>query len=161
MTHEPQVITAAPAHALPGKSSRGKYLVIGVLASIAALVAFGAIAGAAQSKHTIKGTMTLYDSETYDYYENGDGCSGEGGYGDIDEGTDVRVKDASGDLIGSGRLESGTVEGGTCVFDFTVDDVDDASYYSVEVSYRGDLSFSKSEMDDNGWQVDVTLGDDS
>jgi hypothetical protein len=160
-TQAPPIVTAAPAQESPTKSGRTKYIVLGVIGTIAVLLVLGAIAGAAEGKHTITGSITLYDSDAYDYYyDDGDSCSGETGYGDIDEGTDVKIKDSSGDLIGSSSLESGIIDDGTCVFEFTVSDVADASYYSVEVSYRGDLSYSKSEMEDKDWDVDLTLGDE-
>ena len=49
-------------------------------------------------------------------------------------------------------------DGFACEFEFTVDGVRDADFYTVEVSHRGGLSFSKAEMEANGWTVEASLG---
>lgn len=130
--------------------------VVGIAAAAWALVG-----RATEDTHTIKGDMTLIDSDRFRRYDVGDACSGSGGYGDIDEGTTVSVKDQKGTLIGSGRLGPGKIEGSvlkTCVFPFEVTGVKDAQFFQVEVSRRGGLSYSKSEMEKNGWTVHASLG---
>lgn len=136
-------------------SSRG--LVISTLVVLVVVVAALAVRSLVtrSPSHTIAGTMTLYESSGG---LNGAYCYGESGYDDIEDGAEVRVTDEDGTLIGSGNLESGRMDAGDCVFKFEVPDVKDTSYYSVEVSHRGGLSFSKSEMESNGWEVHATLG---
>ena len=38
-------------------------------------------------------------------------------------------------------------------------DIDPSDYYSVELGDRGDLSYSRDELADQGWVVGITLGD--
>lgn len=92
------------------------------------------------------------------------GCFSTGGFTDVNAGTPVVVKDASGKIIGTGQLgeghytsSSGLIEEGTlCTFDFSVS-VPDASFYSIEVSHRGVQSFSKSDLESVGWNVQLSL----
>jgi len=53
-------------------------------------------------------------------------------------------------------LESG--EGTMCMLYFEAD-VDRSDYYSIELGSRGDLSFSRKELADDGYVVGISLGD--
>lgn len=87
-------------------------------------------------------------------------CYGEGGYGDIESGLAVVVKDGSGIILATGNLENGqrSPAGGSCTFDFRIRDIKQSGFYSVEVGRRGSLSYSHSEMLSNNWSVAFSLG---
>jgi hypothetical protein len=107
-------------------------------------------------------------------FEVGDECFGEGGSSDINEGADVTVRNQSGETIALGSLGPGQLQeafpGGSdrdkygafglaCVFSFEVGEVPDAEFYSVEVSHRGETSYSRDDMEANSWTVELSLGD--
>ena len=131
---------------------------------ILAATAWATLGPGAEPVHTITGEMALRDSDRFDY-DVGDSCSGSGGYSDIAQGAPVTVKNQSGTVIGSGSLGPGTIEGDTtavraCVFPFQVDDVSDAEFFQVEISRRGVLSYSKADMEANGWTLHFSLGNE-
>lgn len=146
----------------------------GIIAVVAAVVLLGII-GFAVSKggsHTIEGSISLATKlgdgtislDDYENPEEGDECAGMGGYDDMSPGTDVTVKDEDGTLLATGSLEQGTltdVEDGVffiCELPFTVEDVPDAKFYSIETGGRGGLNFSKAEMEEKNWRVEFSLG---
>lgn len=79
-------------------------------------------------------------------------------------GTEVTVKDEDGTLLASGSLQAGelaeVLEGVLlfCEFPFTIEDVPDAKFYSIETGDRGELSYSKEEMEEMNWKVEFSLG---
>jgi hypothetical protein len=60
---------------------------------------------------TVTGSFTLRDDSPNMYAPaitvSGSSCSGSGGYSDIDEGTQVTVKNGKGDILTTTFLESG------------------------------------------------------
>jgi hypothetical protein len=109
-------------------------------------------------RHTVEGEFTLMDPEGYSETFEGGGCSGDGGYDDISAGTQVNIRDGSGELLASSSLDVGEDMTIACTFPFTVEDVPKADFYSVEVGDRGDLSFSYDEMVESDWYVSLSLG---
>ena len=134
--------------------------VLAVLVVGVAVAGWALVGRATESTHTITGDMTLVDLDEFLYLDDGDSCSGSGGYGDIDAGTTVNVKDQSGTLIGSGSLGPGkaTSKLSACVFPFEIEGVKDAKFFQVEVSRRGGLSYSKADMEGMDWTVHASLG---
>ena len=114
----------------------------------------------------LNGTMTLDNgfipSGSDANAKVGRNCRGEGGYDDIQEGTQVTVRDETDAIIGTGRLSQGklTASGffGKCRFEFTIRDVPEAGFYTIEVSRRGGLTYSAEELDGLSWMVAFTLG---
>jgi hypothetical protein len=49
------------------------------------------------------------------------------------------------------------VQFGVCAFDFTVSDLRDGEFLSVEVSHRGKVTYSRTDLEANGWAVGLTL----
>ncbi|MFH8931946.1 hypothetical protein [Streptomyces pristinaespiralis] len=106
---------------------------------------------------TLNGSFTLTDEVQRD----GDGgCAGryDSGYDDIQEGTDVTVYNAAGDVVAKGELgASEEIATGTCAFDVSVADVPKGeTFYKVEVSHRGTVELSAEEAE-NG-ELAATLG---
>lgn len=107
----------------------------------------------------VSGLLELYGDES-SVENNGTECWGVGGYGDIQEGAEVTIRDGSGELIGSGNLDAGsTVGDGTCTFLWFIDDVSEVDFYEIEVSSRGALTYSKAEMEEANWIVQGSIGD--
>jgi hypothetical protein len=152
--------SAVAAETTSTRAATKPVVVLGVAAAIILLGVVIAIATAG-GKNTLTGTMTLVDP---DGFSNSVGCEGSGGYDDISFGTDVRVSNGEGELIGTGSLglgseEEGLLEGeSVCVFEFEVADLPNEDFYEIEVSHRGGLTYSADEMDEMGWAVDVSLG---
>ena len=133
-------------------------IVIGVVA--AAILGWKTFGHVTATTHTIQGEMTLTDFDHYLGAKAGTSCYGHGGYDDIHEGAVVRVSDQKGTVIGSGSLGAGTISSDDvphCVFPINVTGVTDATFFQVEVSHRGQLPFSKSELSEAGWTVHPTL----
>ena len=119
----------------------------------------------APSTRALNGTMTLDSSFTPSGSDAkvGRNCRGESGYDDIQEGTQVTVRDGTDAIIATGRLSQGklTATGfsGRCRFEFTISDVPEASFYTIEVSRRGGLTYSAEELDGLSWMVSFILRD--
>ena len=151
-----------------------------ILAAILPFAAFGlacGIGGSGQkatptpSTHTLHGTISVTGDEHYYRWSLGEPCSGSGGFDDMAAGTQVVINDGSGSTIATGHLNEGTGAnpyidvGGTpdpeivdtCLFSFDVEGIRDSDFYSVEVSHRGAMTYSKAEMESNGWTLALSL----
>jgi hypothetical protein len=108
--------------------------------------------------------MTLTDwkgiAVDADSPSTGDECWGDEGYDDLEEGAQVRVRDGDGKLLATADLRDGVFDAviEDCTFRFTVLDVPDADFYSVEVSHRGEVSYSRKEIEGNDWTVALSVG---
>lgn len=99
---------------------------------------------------TVSGYLDLISGSIYD---RGRACTGADGYGDLTEGAQVTVYDASGTKIALGSLEEGDrivtkglMNPDPCRFNFTITDVPaEGSIFSIEVTSRGQIDFSKDE----------------
>lgn len=140
-------------------------VVVGVLAIAGAVWTLGGGDGTAGSATTtsthvittfeLRGTMSLNDGVT-SVAPVGE-CAGDRGYHDIHEGAQVTVYDAAGKAVGLGRLENARYEAGTCVFEFTVDNVPlGEAIYQVEVSHRGKVSYEFEDA--RSGRVSLSLG---
>lgn len=128
-----------------------------VLLTGALLVACGG-----STPRTIQGEFTLTDEDAR--WTVGQSCRGDGGYGDIREGAQVRVEDAGGAVIGTGSLGDGVGRGTfgrsrKCGFVFEVENLPKSDFYSIEVTNRGGISYSHEELETRDWEVSLTLGD--
>jgi hypothetical protein len=135
-----------------------RWLYAVVLAAVVFHLAVGVAAFRWQrTDHRITGTMTLFNGG-FITRADGQGCEGTSGYDDIDEGTQVTVTDGAGKTLGVGNLGIGRNESGSCSFEFSIPNVADADFYKIEVSHRGELSYSKKELVAKNWRVEVALG---
>lgn len=88
-------------------------------------------------------------------------CEGTGGYADITRGAQVVVRDPEGRTIAVGALGPGKTQdvteykqynGGTvryawsCVFPFEIPEVPWHDFYSVEVTHRGQVTFTQAQV---------------
>ncbi|MBQ0983739.1 hypothetical protein KBZ10_04210 [Streptomyces sp. F63] len=174
---------AGPAPSLWSRLSRGTVLALGVGIGAAAMgacwLAVATVGGGESEAHsdgggspiskplddateeetqpfTTDGALTLIDAGAG--LDDGELCSGTGGYSDIDLGTQVNVTDADGTLVASGALGLGEKTETGCTFPFTVDDITPGSkFYTVEVSHRGGLTQTEDDLRAGG--LEFTLGD--
>lgn len=89
------------------------------------------------------GRLTLQDMDTVRA-----NCRGQGGYSDIQTGTQVIVYDASGKQLAVGQLGLGAAaDAFDCIYPFVVTGVPvgDGGPYSVEVSHRGKIAFTRAQ----------------
>ena len=127
------------------------------------------------AEYEIRGIFTLVDS---DVERDGYLCWGTGGYDDVAAGMNVTVRDGNDVIIGVGSTDNVTREDRTsldpwladvatgvanerypnvvCTLVFKVS-VPDAEFYSVEVGHRGELNYSRAEMEAADWAVALTL----
>lgn len=133
----------------------------GLMAAGLLLAGCGSASSAASAKpsgHTLTGGLTLNDEDTAQNI-----CTGTGGYSDIASGASVTVENQSGTIIGTGTLGPGRVGPGfaNCVYTFVVPGLPDESFYQVEVTHRGFVSYSRADIVANKWIVEMTLGSNS
>ena len=81
-----------------------------------------------------------------------------GGYDDIRAGTQVTVTDEGGTLIGTGQLTGGRLSLSACRFTYRITDLPEARFYKIEVSHRGGVTHSFSELTSQDWRVASKLG---
>lgn len=117
------------------------------------------------SRHTISGTLTLASERGQDNFKfvlGPPGCHGGSPYPDIAAGTGVVLKDGDGKTIAVGSLGPGVGDGAgntyRCIFSFSLADVPEVPFYSVEVSRRGAVTSSLAAMKAANWTVSLTLG---
>jgi serine/threonine-protein kinase len=127
-----------------------------LISAVLGLIIIAACGGSAL--HTIRGEFTLTD-DSLRYVTATRVCIGGGGYDDLQAGAQVRVKDASGTVIGTGSLKGGSSIGGRkCVFLFEVENLPQSDFYSIEVTHRGGISYSYEELEARDWKVSLTIG---
>jgi hypothetical protein len=140
----------------------GRGTLLASLGGLAAVViAIGAWSLGGADAHTITGELELREG----FSDMSEPCEGWSGYDDIHAGAPVLIKDAAGTVVGTGALEPGKLRivdqqdfDTSCVFSFEVSDVADSDFYSVDVAGRGDLNYSRSELDMANWNVYASLG---
>ena len=110
--------------------------------------------GALTAHHRITGTLRLSPA----FVGSEPGCKGYGGYTDINAGAGVVLKDGDGKILGTGQLQTGSGDAASCSFPFTIDNVPEVPFYSVEVSHRGQITESLAELQADGWNFGLTLG---
>lgn len=123
------------------------------------------------STQTIQGELQLTGGvhELFDIGESDEfACAppSDSGYSDIQEGAQVVVRDGEGSTLATSSLEEGRAYGtqseafqGPCVFSFEVRDVPESDFYTIEVSHRGEITYSREELESAGWTAELTLGD--
>ncbi|MCW2776485.1 MAG: Conserved rane protein of unknown function [Frankiales bacterium] len=106
---------------------------------------------------TVEGTFTLTDSSIYSssiFASDGD-CTGTGGYSDIHSGTQVVVKDDDGKTVAKASLGHGSGSSYRCTFSFSFDLLEGSEDYSVQVSHRGELDYTFTQLKDDGLELSL------
>lgn len=136
--------------------------------------------------HTIEGVYVLFDDSGDIDGEIGD-CEGSGGYSDFSSGSDVKVRDAEGRIVGSATLEDPSdlevlyervaaidesfadadeaeatfneANGFICPLVFEVV-VPDSDVYELEIATgrRGTQTYTREELEEDDWLVSIFLG---
>lgn len=123
-------------------------------------------ASEASELHTITGTLIIGSSQHFDLVGTDVGkpgvpCFGSGAFSDINAGASVQARDEAGNVIGLGRLNLGVLVGTavplTCELTWTME-VQDADFYAFEVANREGTTFSRAELEQIGWHVDLRIG---
>ena len=127
-----------------------------LVAAVLLLTACGGGA-TATTTHTLHGYLSLVDSEGNSITAQDGACQGTGGYSDIGEGAGVTVTDGAGTVLATGSLSGGGGTAYECNFNFAIE-VPDADFYRVEVSHRGEMTYSRQQMDEGWWMIFLTLG---
>lgn len=162
---ESPAVAGEPAAVLtqPG-GVRRIWLALGIVIFVAVVAAAGVVAlagsGSLTPHHTIAGTFDLLATDqTFPSIEMvGSGCDGTGGYGDIAPGAQVTLKDGDGKILGSTSLSTGSGSTSSCTFKFSIANVPEVPFYSVEIGRRGAVTDSLAEMQATGWVFGLTLG---
>lgn len=183
---EPTSLTGSGDDGDDGTKNRRMLIAGGVLV---ALIVIGAVAFSASQRGgdglTLTGAFTLSDTESVS--GTAEACSGTGGYSDFGPGMNVTIRNGSGAIIASanttsldaderfGSEEETETEDGDepmspkeladsmfeflgCTVVFEVD-VPSEEFYEIEVGKRGELSYSRQELEEKDWDVSLTLGD--
>ena len=119
--------------------------------------------------HTINGTVDIFQDvgflagqsySTSNFSSANGTCQGSGGYSDLAPGVSVVVYSDTGDVLSTVPLGQGhdLQSNVGCEFTFTVPNLPDASSYSVEVSHRGKLTYTKEQLESNNWTVALSIG---
>jgi hypothetical protein len=108
---------------------------------------------------TVKGSFTLHDDSPSAYSTaiavSDSSCSGSGGYGDIEQGTQVTVKNGKGDILATTTLGAGQGGRYLCTFPFSFRITEGEDRYVVSVSRRGDMSYSFADLKANGVSLEL------
>lgn len=139
----------------------GTGVLIGVLGVLFGLGVFGQHDGpsspGAPATFTMTGFIRVHGTPYTDILLDGNGgCSGTGGYSDMNSGTAVTVANGTGQTVATGSLGAGRAQDNDCVFPITVSGVPaDLQQYSVTVSHRGTQVITATEAKDG---LELTLG---
>jgi hypothetical protein len=121
---------------------------VAVIGSVVAAAVYAYSANRTPETFEILGAITLEDSITTSGLPDGFECAGKGGYKDIGPGAAVTVTDEQGTLLAKGAIATSSGGSNGCWLDFTVSDVPRGSaFYKVEVSHRGELTYTESEAE--------------
>ena len=104
----------------------------------------------------IRGNLTLHTNE----FNKNEACGGTGGYSDIAGGAQVKVSGADDKIIKLAELQAGKAdEFGDCIFAFTIKGVPNSDVYQIEVSHRGKTAYSKDDLVEKGYKIELSLGE--
>ncbi len=104
---------------------------------------------------SLTGEIALVQLEAVE--RTGEQCKGTGGFSDISSGMDAILKDGEGAILGKGPLVDMEHTGRACNFGFTIVDVPDADFYTVQIGSRNGPVYSVQDMEANSWHVELSL----
>lgn len=108
---------------------------------------------------SVSGTVFLHEAVWPGGYANGGPCTGNS---NIHKGTQVIVKDGEGNTLGVGELGSGDsvdIDNGgfDCAFQFELELVDEASFYTIEIAGRSGPTYTQADMEELEWTIGLSL----
>lgn len=134
-------------------------VVVVLLLGVAGLV-IGLRSSGGSSRITLHGALELDNGtsgfDDTNYASSGDGCAGTDGYSDLAPGVSITVYDNSGKVVSVGALGSGTDVGSACIFTWLIHGVPKSPFYKVEISHRGQLTYSYQQATAGG--LDSSIG---
>jgi hypothetical protein len=140
----------------------GVVVAIGATVAVTLAVTKPATAPPPAATFTMRGSIDLQNGLKNIALLQGKSCSGKGGYSDLTAGSEVTVKNTTGQVVATGALATGTLDGSTstttfgCALTFEVRDVPDGlSSYSLTVTHRGTQVFPNDQA--HGF-VRLTIG---
>ena len=101
-----------------------------------------------------RGQRFLSRLKTGETFDCPDGVGG--GYDDLRVGAQVVVSDGSGKVLATSNLTGGVLSSDGCTFTYSAE-VADADFYSVDVTHRGALTYSRAELENANWEVDSEI----
>jgi hypothetical protein len=139
----------------PNRTRNIAFIGVAVIAVVGIVLGISLSGGS--SGHDVSGAYEVF---------SGQGCDlSSTGYSDVDEGLPVTIRDAKGNIVGSDSLGAGSDNSAddSCVFDFDFGKISLKSpFYDVSVgSSRGDVSFTKQEIQDDDYNLSITLGNNT
>jgi hypothetical protein len=162
--YPPMMAGYVPA-AAPAAHHKGRALVIAGAIILIAILALGGgyvlLGAGGHPTHQVAGTFVLTDTSIYSKGITAYGtiCEGTGGYSDLSAGVSVILKDENDKTIAATSLGTGTGNSLICTFHFTLPDVpDNATFYNIQISHRGTVSFSHADMVKNDWTIELSMG---
>ena len=129
---------------------------VAVVAAVPTVRAFGP-----EETHTVTGTVTIYDGKQFPA-EAGPCRGGGPGREDLAVGSQITMQAADGTVLGVGALERGTLTRmGACALPFRITEVDASDHYQLrsQSTVRPSTTYSRADLLDAGWVVDLSVGD--
>ncbi len=105
-----------------------------------------------------------------DPVERGGGeCRGTGGYADLRSGVPVTVSDPGGTVLDTSQLRARAAPTDAagqvpppvrrrCIWEFGFRDLPDHPSYTIAIGERGEVPYTREELEADGWTVQVELG---
>ena len=171
-----------PASTVAKGRRAGWLKVAAVAVPLVAIAGVVGTRGGDSSGTRLSGTFLLTDwSEVSGDW---DGCSGTGGYSDFGPGMNVTIRNGDGEIIATTATQSGSDyldehedpdenddgrgdittlmensgDMGFCAVRWSVEVPNDEAFYEVTIGRRGELTYSRSDLDEEDWDVFETLG---
>lgn len=111
--------------------------------------------------HTLRGSLTIFGDRTGSFPDidvTGTRCEGDGGYSDFTAGGNITVRDGNGTIIASGTLDAGKLVTNGCEMPFSIANVPEVPFYSIEIGRRGGYSISLVELQAQRWTLELSIG---
>jgi hypothetical protein len=108
---------------------------------------------------TVTGTFVLTDTSSNEYTRSitsdGKSCAGSGGYADVEEQTQVTVRNGKGEILTMTALGAGKASDVKCTFSFSFPVTEGQERYVLSIGHRGEFSYSFSQLQHG---VEIHLG---
>ena len=166
---EPETI-APEVEPEPVKSKRKPWIIAGAVVAVLAVIGAGVglfLALKPPADVTVVATVGLmqeisdnkYGTDNY-LAVSDESCFGLGGYDDLSAGAGVTVYGAAGQVVGVGSLDKGIDIGDMCMFSSEIVVPGGEAFYSMEVTHRGELRASASEINPDTHRLSIvgTIG---